>query len=248
MHEIYIKSTIDKTMQPSLFKRAEGCEKRPLLVGLHTWSCDRENQVENMLPYAEKYNFHLLLPEFRGPNLISNPDCTKACASLSARQDIIDAIDYICERENVDEENIFLLGLSGGGHMAMMMAGYAPLRFKSIGAFVPISNLKVWAEENQHYSMHVKACCGGREEEMLSRSPINCIDEIAKANLKIFHGKYDTVVPVTQSINFYNELYKKHPDCRVFLDVFDGGHEIDFEAAFYWLLSGQKKNKEAVTG
>ena len=54
--EIYIKSTIDDTMQPSLFYKADGEEKRPLLVGLHTWSADRFNQIKVMLPYAEKFN------------------------------------------------------------------------------------------------------------------------------------------------------------------------------------------------
>ena len=36
--EILIKSTLDDSMQPSLFYKAETDEKRPLLVGLHTWS------------------------------------------------------------------------------------------------------------------------------------------------------------------------------------------------------------------
>ena len=39
--EILIKSTMDGTMQPSLFYKSESNEKRPLLVGLHTWSYDR---------------------------------------------------------------------------------------------------------------------------------------------------------------------------------------------------------------
>ena len=37
--EILVKSTLDGSLQPSLFFKAEG--KRPVLVGLHTWSYDR---------------------------------------------------------------------------------------------------------------------------------------------------------------------------------------------------------------
>jgi hypothetical protein len=70
--EIWVTSSLDKTMQPSLFYKSESKEKRPLLVGLHTWSYDRFNQIENMLPYAKKYDFNLLLPEFRGPNTRNN--------------------------------------------------------------------------------------------------------------------------------------------------------------------------------
>ena len=72
-------------MQPSLFYKSETSEKRPLLVGLHTWSHDRYNQINNMLPYAQKYDFNLLLPEFRGDNLKKNPICTQACGSIYAK-------------------------------------------------------------------------------------------------------------------------------------------------------------------
>mgnify|MGYP003301532461 CR=1 FL=1 len=95
--------------------------QQPSLVGLHIRSYDRFNQIKNMLPVAEKYDFNLLLPEFRGNNLKSNPQCTLACGSNHARQDIKDAIDYVRANEQVDGDNIFLLGLSGG-HMALLMA------------------------------------------------------------------------------------------------------------------------------
>jgi len=247
--EIMIKSTIDNTLQRSLYYKAEGNEKRPLLVGLHTWSTDCYNHVELMLPYAKKYNFNLLLPEFRGPNLTSNPECTKACGSEPAKQDIKDAIDYVIKNENADPDNVFLLGLSGGGHMALLMAGFCPEYFKVIGAYVPICDLEKWTRENDYYTEHVLACCNNDKEEMRKRSPISYLDNIAKANLKIFHGKYDPVVPVSQSLNLYNTLMEKYPKSRVFLDIFDGGHEIDMEEAMYWILSQyEKKEKAKVTG
>ena len=56
--EIIVKSTLDSSKQPSLLYKSETNEKRPLLVGLHTWSNDRFNQINNMLPYAEKYDFN----------------------------------------------------------------------------------------------------------------------------------------------------------------------------------------------
>ena len=145
--EIWVKSSMDGTMQPSLFYRSDVEGKRPLLVGLHTWSFDRFNQISNMLPLAERNGFHLLLPDFRGANLKSNPDCTKACGSEYAKQDIKDAIDYLLEHEKVDKDNIFLLGASGGGHMSLLMAGMCPQYFKAIGAYVPITDLAKWSEE-----------------------------------------------------------------------------------------------------
>ncbi len=246
--EIYIKSTLDETMQPSLFFKSDSAQKRPLLVGLHTWSCDRFNQIANMLPVAEKYDFNLLLPEFRGPNLEQNPHHRQACGSDFAKQDIKDAIDYLIENNEIDKDNIFLLGLSGGGHMALLMAGMCPEYFKAIGAFVPITDLSKWVEENPSYGKHVLDCCGTKEE-MRKRSPITYLDTIAKANLKIFHGKHDSGVPVTHSTTLFNALMEKYPTASVYLDVFDGKHEIDMQTAVYWIMSQYNpKEKTLITG
>lgn len=246
--ELMIKSTIDGTMQPSLFYQAKG-ENRPLLVGLHTWSFDRFNQINNMLPYAEKYDFNLLLPEFRGANLESRENCTFACGSKYAKQDIKDAIDYVIANYSIDKENVFLLGSSGGGHMSLLMAGYCPEYFKAITAFVPITDLKKWAEQNENYRKHILACCSNSEEEMAFRSPVTYIDTIAKANLKIFHGKYDPVVPVTHSLELYGKIFEKYPKSRVFLDIFDGGHQLVMESAMYWILANYNgEEKTEVTG
>ena len=246
--EILIQSTIDGTMQPSLFYAASK-SNRPLLVSLHTWSCNRYNRITEMVPFAEKYDFNLLLPEFRGSNLDTNEHCTLACASLHAKQDIKDAIDYVVRNSDIDADNIFLLGCSGGGHMALMMCGFCPEYFKAVGAFVPITDLNKWAEQNPKYRRHVLACCSGSQEEMRLRSPVTYADIIAKANLKIFHGKYDPVVPHTHSLTLYDLILQKHPSARVFLDIFDGRHELDLDAAAYWFLSQYEKHEMTkVTG
>ena len=244
MNEILVKSTIDGTMQPSLFRPAAKANM-PLLVGLHTWSYGRDNQIGNMLPYAEKYDFNLLLPEFRGKNTASNPNCRDACGSPKAVQDIFDAIDYVIENYDIDEKNILLLGLSGGGHMALLATAKHPELFRAVGAFVPVIDLARWHRESvniRSYQECIEACLGGTVEEVGieeydSRSPIGHIDEISKANVKIFHGKYDPVVSVGQSIDFYNEAFRRNPKSRVFLDIFDGGHQINMRWAFDWFFS-----------
>lgn len=247
--ELWIKSTLDGSMQPSLFYKSQSEEKRPLLVGLHTWSHGRSNQIGNMLPVAEQYDFNLLLPEFRGSNLPENPICTEACGSDLAKQDIKDAIDYVLENEGVDADNIFLLGLSGGGHMSLLMAGMIPEYFKAVGAYVPITDLYKWSQQNEEYGAHVKICCSDSVEEMKHRSPMTYIDTIAKANVKIFHGKYDPCVPFTHSVELYNAIIEKHPSARVYLDIFDGKHEIDMQTAMYWFISQYKGVKKTlVTG
>ena len=242
--EIYIKSTKDGSLQPSIFFGASK-EGRPMLVGLHSWSCDRYNLIDRLLPLAQKHDFNLLLPNFRGANLKNNINRTKALGSEFAKQDIKDAIDFFSDERGIDKSNVFLLGASGGGHMALMMAGFCPSYFKAIAAFVPITDLKKWAEENQNYREHILACCDDSEAEMQGRSPISYIDKIATSNLKIFHGKQDRVVPFSHSLLLYNKLIEKYPQSSVFLDIFDGGHELDLEAAEKWILS-QYKTRQAM--
>ena len=80
-------------------------------------------------------------------------------------------------------------------------------------------------------------------------SPMNYIDMIATSNIKIFHGKYDPSVPVSHSIRIFNAIYEKYPTAKVFLDIFDGGHEMDMEVAMQWIMSQhEKKEKDEVTG
>jgi dipeptidyl aminopeptidase/acylaminoacyl peptidase len=248
--EIFIKSTLDESMQPSLFFRASGDEKRPMIVGLHTWSHNRTNQIQYLLKLAENQNFSLLLPEFRGPNLIGNPNREKACGSLFAKQDIKDAIDFILSSESIiDRDNVFLVGLSGGGHMAMLMAGYCPEYFRAIAAFAPISDLERWRTTASGYRPHIDYCCNADPEEMLKRSPISYYDTIAKANMKIFHGRKDNVVPFEQSVDFFNEMSARYPSARLYLDIFDGGHQYDVSLCKHWLLSQYRPPKmQEVTG
>jgi len=80
---------------------------------------------------------------------------------------------------------------------------------------------------------------------MLKRSPISYIENISKANLKIFHGKYDKSVPFRHSLDLYNAIIEKHPDASVYIDVFDGGHQFDMIAAEHW-FSTQYKEEEKI--
>lgn len=237
MQEIWIPSTLDGTLQPSLWLPSPSEGKRPLLVALHTWSYDRFNQVEEPLPLVELLDCHLLLPEFRGPNLNTNPHCTQACGSELAMRDIRDAIDYVVARGWADPEQVFLYGASGGGHMALMMAAYCPHYFRAIASFVPITDLKQWTKEREPYRAHVLACCSNDEEEMAKRSPMSYVDEIARANITIYHGRFDPSVPFTHSLRLFNAISEKHPNSRVFLEIFDGGHQSLVHRAAEWFSS-----------
>jgi hypothetical protein len=51
------------------------------------------------------------------------------------------------------------------------------------------------------------------------------------------------------SVRLYNALVEKYPEASVYLDIFDGGHEIDMNTAVYWILSQyESAEKIKITG
>ena len=238
---IQVKSTLDGTLQPSLFFRPRSDIPVPLVVGLHTWSYDRFNQAENYLPLCEKYGWALLLPEFRGPNLASNPHCADACGSLKARRDILDAVDHVLRTSAIDYDNIFLLGCSGGGHAALLTAEDAPDVFRAVDVWCPVSDLADWhahlTETRQHYVHDMEACLGGGPadvpEEYALRSPSEYIGKLKMLPVSVHHGRHDDVVPYRHSVEFVRKLEAAGAE-NVYFEVFDGGHEQFPSHSFEW--------------
>jgi pimeloyl-ACP methyl ester carboxylesterase len=249
MHEHTLPSSLDDTLQPSLFEPANGVEPQPLLVGLHTWSADRFNQESKLLPLAQQYNWHLLLPEFRGPNLVTNPHVREAAGSVLAKQDVLDVIAYIQSQHEVSE--IFLLGGSGGGHMALQLAAYSPQTWSAVSAWCPITDLALWHRQNTGYAHHIAACCGGEpgispeiDAEFETRSPISQLAALAQGTISIHHGKHDITVPFGHTLELYNRLLADYPEAKVYCEIFDGGHQILHERALSWFLSIQRAKRE----
>ena len=257
MQEILIGSTLDHTLQPSLFFHPGTGVKAPLVVGLHTWSYDRFNQEKNYLPLCREYGFALLLPEFRGPNLVSNPRKAEACGTAIARRDVIDAVEYVCQNHAIDRENIFLLGCSGGGHMALLAAESAPELFRAVEVWCPVSDLIKWhafqPQCRSNYAPHIEACLGGTPEEIPEeydrRSPARHVEALKGLPVSIHHGRHDPVVPFRHSVTLAENL-EKTDNSRVYLDIFDGGHEQNPVHSFEWFakLAGKRRDTVKITG
>jgi dipeptidyl aminopeptidase/acylaminoacyl peptidase len=250
-------STLDGSREKALFHFPAGRRTVPLVVGLHTWSYNRFNQLAPMLPFCRERGWALLLPEFRGPNLSNNQRACEACASPSARQDILDTVEIVANDYPIDRESIFLLGGSGGGHMALMMAAQAPSLWKGVSSWVPITDLAAWHGENPDYAGHVAACCGGEpgknpatDREYRDRSPIYSVRELADVTLSLHHGRFDPLVSFQQSWRLAEKLVEYGAE-RFFFEIFNGGHELQYDRAFQWfdgLLSVGCEAEERLTG
>lgn len=211
--------TIDNTYQHAMFRAAEGDEPRPLLVALHTWSA---NYQQDCSPYAnvcKERNWHFIFPDFRGPN--KTPD---GCGSDKVIQDIADAVAFAEKTVKVDKNRIYLLGGSGGGHAALLMAARRPELWTAVSAWCAISDIAAWhaqcapKQQDSVYARHIEAVVGGDpskdaklKEECLKRSPLFWMKGAADCRLEIATGIHDGhtgSVPVSHTVNAYNALAK----------------------------------------
>lgn len=219
--QVSIRSTLDDAEQPALFATpatagAEDAKPVPLLVSLHSWSADyrRYDSYAGALAACGQRGWAFISPDFRGPN--RGPD---ACASDLAVQDVLDAVEYARNHTRIDDRRIYLLGGSGGGHMALVMATRAPAVWAAVSAWVPITDLAEWhrfsSARGSRYALDIEACCGGppgdpvRDLEYRRRSPLFHLADAVGVPIDIQTGIHDGhhgSVPVTHSLRAFNAL------------------------------------------
>lgn len=215
---IEVPCSIDGTAQSADFFPVAETEQRPLLVVLHHWSVGVDSyDATDWANAASAQNWHLLVPDFRGAN--KRPE---ACASPLARQDILDAVEFIIDRYPVDESRVYLAGVSGGGHMAMVMGAHAPKRWTAVSAWAGISDLAAWHAETKavdlKYYRDIEAVVGGApgtsasvDEELRLRSPIHYLGNAKNLPVEIATGIHDGhagSVPIHHTIDAFNVIAK----------------------------------------
>ncbi len=228
-----LTSTFDGAEQPVIIgvpDSYEVGERTPLLVALHTWSYDYRQQPEAYGPEAARRGWLLVLPHFRGPNLTTNPRATEAGGSLAAQHDIIDAIEHMKQAYTVDTERIYLSGASGGGHMALLMAGKYPDVWGAVCSWCPITDLAEWHSHGNRYAPHVEAVCGGPpgaspevDFEYLRRSPRTFITNAAHTPILLGHGDRDATIETEQSWRTFLRL-RDVPQHRTVFRSWSAGH------------------------
>ena len=98
---------------------------------------------------SKTYGWAFINPDFRGPNRTP-----MACGSDAAVADIADAVGYAKRMANIDERRIYLLGGSGGGYMALVMAHRQPKGTGSaISSWVPITDLAAWYQRSVYHNL-----------------------------------------------------------------------------------------------
>jgi dienelactone hydrolase len=214
----YRTSAPDKTLQSAYYYTPDATEPRPLLVGLHPWSSGYTSSFG--IDYANwciQKGWVFIYPDFRGPN--TNP---KATGSEYVVADIISAVSYAKQQDLVDESRIYLIGVSGGGHCSLLMAGRAPGIWAGVSAWVPIYSVVDWyndcTERGNKYAVDTVNSIGGvpvagssAEAEALMRSPCSYLSNAIGFPVDINAGIHDGhtgSVPIRHTLQAFNHLAK----------------------------------------
>ncbi len=214
--KVQITSSLDGEQQPCYVVLPEDYDDAaaaPLLVSLHSWSADLEQRKPGLERMAGERGWICLFPNFRGAN-----DDPLACGSPAAQQDILDAVDWAQDHYKIDDDRIYLTGVSGGGHMTMLMAGRHPDVWTAASAWVGISDLAAWHKlhAQDRYGQMMRQVCGGAPsysqavaEQYRLRSPLTHLHRAARVALDISAGVHDGhtgSVPVRHSLEAFNKI------------------------------------------
>jgi acetyl esterase/lipase len=187
-----------------------------LLVILHTWSGDYKQDLhQECMDWCLEKGWAFIHPNFRGPN--KRPEAT---GSEFVIKDILSAVDYAQTTARIDPSRIYLVGTSGGGYTALLIAGRAPDIWAGISAWVPIVDLRSWYFDTQRigreYYKDIVASCGGPpgsspavDEEYRKRSPITYLANATGVMLDINAGIQDGhtgSVPISHSLRAFNAV------------------------------------------
>ena len=216
-------SSLDGSSQPLLWWAPETATRQPtpLFVFLHSWSADYTQDNSKWLRECVAHGWIWLHPNFRGIN-----QTPAACGSPLARQDILDAVDFACRQWKVDRSAIYLAGVSGGGHMSLLMAGHHPDRFSAVSAWVGPTDLAEWHRfhtvngQPQKYAVMIEKSLGGPpgtspaiDAAYRDRSPVFHLDRSGDLPISIWAGIEDGhfgSVPVSHSLHAFNAIARGH--------------------------------------
>lgn len=125
----------------------------------------------------------------------------------------------------------FLFGISTGARGVAMLSIYSPDVFIAGAALSGDYDPESMQNDNL-----LKGFLGPLEKNIerwtISESPINNSDRI-KIPLFVAHGNSDNIVPVSQTISFYNKLKKRNTSHIVMHIAKEGGHDYAFWSSEY---------------
>jgi len=206
----------------------------PLIVMVHggpeahydnAWITD----YNDMGQMAAARGYAVFYPNYRGSTGRGETFAKSSQADLAGAEfdDVVDGVDALIERGIVDGDRVGVTGGSYGGYATGWMATRYTDRFAAGVMFVGISdNISKWGTSDipeELYRVHARQRIWEDYQSFLERSPIFHAGD-AQTPLLIMHGKEDTRVHPSQSMELYRHL-KTRTDTPVRLVYYPGeGH------------------------
>jgi len=126
---------------------ANPTKKYPLIYLLHGWSgtYHQWNDIMDCQSYADRYGFIIVCPDGLYDSWYINSPAIKQ--SRYADFFFIDLMPFVTKTYRVDSENVFITGLSMGGHGALYLFEQKPDLFRSAGSLSGVLDLSVSRNE-----------------------------------------------------------------------------------------------------
>lgn len=206
------KSSDDREMQGILLSPVDQKKPLPLIVAIHggpnyLWS--HKCYADSWFSILVEYGFCVFLPNPRGS---LGWGVEFASANIGdpgglELQDILSGVDYCVELGLADSEKVGVYGWSYGGYLAAWSITQTGRFFAAVvGAgitnwvsFHGAGNLNSWDKllmNNEKIST---------SSNYINRSPV-LFSQFIKTPTLLLHGQEDSVVPVTQSLEFHRAL------------------------------------------
>ena len=206
--EIKYQSSADQSEQPAMFYAPVSKEPVPLIVALHTWSGNYKQKYHKAIEqWCIKNGWAYIHP--RLPGAQQSAGCNRSKLVVA---DIVSAVEYAKKSTQIDHSAIYLVGTSGGGYTALVMAGHHPKIWAGVSAWVPISDLAAWHAQGKHVEALEQSCGGAPgdsravDAEYAKRSPITFLSNAKGTTLHLHAGIKEKIVPISHSLLAFNEV------------------------------------------
>lgn len=216
-----------------------GPGKLPLVVMPHGGPESRDSA--NFDPWAQfiaTRGYAVFQPQFRGSDGfgLAFRQAGRHQWGLKMQDDITDGVRKLVAEGTVDPSRICIFGWSYGGYAAMAGLTFTPELYKCgiSGAGVSdlpdmFGHLKRKSFGGWDHAEYWRAVIGDTFADaprLMETSPINSVKSI-RAPLLLLHGKYDTVVPITQSEGMAKAL-KKAGKPFEYIELEDDDHWLSY--------------------
>ena len=186
--------------------------------------------------YFSNQGYIVIQPQFRGSKGFG-PKHLRAGNGEWGRKmqhDLTDAVNHFAEQGMIDKDRVCIVGLSYGGYAALAGASFTPDLYQCAISINGVSDVEQMldTEIRDYGSDHWVVSYwqdviskGDVDDDHLEQiSPVNHAKSV-KAPILLIHGELDTIVPLEQSEDMYDELKSANKDVT-FIELEDGNHHL----------------------